>query len=231
MSISTRSIAYSEFRSPAGDLFVAHDGERALGVRPADKHRFTAWLEDHLGAPARPVEMPRPVLRALEDAVSGRDVHRPSLADLDAFDREVLLKTFEIPRGEVRSYAWIASQVGRGGEAREVGASLAANPLPLLVPCHRVVRSDFELGWYNCGGRRAKRAMLTHEGVDVDLLDELAHGRARYVGGDGAEVFCHPTCPAARRIPARHRVLFGSPDGALAAGYRSCEICWPMEQH
>jgi O-6-methylguanine DNA methyltransferase len=176
MSIRTRSITYSEFRSPAGDLFVAHDGDQALAVRPAG-HRSAAWLEDRLGGPARPVAMPRPVLRALEDAVSGRDVHRPSLADLDACDREVLLKTFEIPRGEVRSYAWIASQVGRAGAAREVGASLAANPLPLLVPCHRVVRSDFELGWYNCGGRRAKRAMLAHEGVDVDLLDELARGR------------------------------------------------------
>ena len=231
MSISTRSIAYSAFRSPAGDLFVAHDGERALAVRPADQHRFTAWLEDHLGAPARMAEMPWPVLRALDDAVGGRDVHRPSLAGLDAFDREVLLKTFEIPRGEVRSYAWIASQIGRGGETREVGASLAANPLPLLVPCHRVVRSDFELGWYNCGGRRAKRAMLAHEGVDVDLLDELARGRARYLGSHTAGAFCHPTCLAAREIPATHRVLFRSPEGAKAAGYRACEVCRPLEQH
>jgi O-6-methylguanine DNA methyltransferase len=231
MGTSTKSITYSEFPSPAGDLFVAHDGERALAVRPADQHRFAAWLEDHLGAPARPAEMPRPVLRALEDAVWGRDVHRPSLAGLDACDRQVLLKTFEIPRGEVRSYAWFASQVGRGGATREIGASLAANPLPLLVPCHRVVRSDFELGWYNCGGRRAKRAMLAHEGVDVDLLDELARGRARFVGSDTAGAFCHPTCLAARQIPATHRVLFRSPEGAQAAGYRACEVCRPLEQH
>jgi O-6-methylguanine DNA methyltransferase len=229
MSTTTRSLAYSEFLSPAGRVFVAHDGEQALAVRPAeDPHRFEAWLEGRLGGRARPATMPECVRRTLGDAVGGETAHRPPLADLEGSDRQVLLKTFDIPRGQVRSYAWLACQVGRQRAAREVGAALAANPLPLLVPCHRVVRSDFELGWYNCGGRRAKRAMLAHEGVDVALLDELARRRARYVGSDTTRIFCHPTCPGVTRI-TRHRVLFDSHAAAEAAGYRACQVCRPAE--
>jgi O-6-methylguanine DNA methyltransferase len=211
---------------------VAHDGSQALAVRPADEpRRFEAWLEGRLGGWARPAAMPEPVLRTLEDAVGGRTIHRPPLAGLDESDRQVLLKTLDIPRGQVRSYAWVAAQVGREGAAKEVGATLAANPLPLLVPCHRVVRGDFEVGWYNCGGRRAKRAMLAHEGVNVDLLDEMARQRARYVGSDTTRVFCHPTCPGATDITVRHRVLFQSRAAAEEAGYRACKVCRPAEPH
>lgn len=111
---------------------------------------------------------------ALDAALAGRPA-RPALEDLDEPERRVLLKTFDTPRGQVRTYAWVAAELGRPREAREVGAVLAENPLPLplLVSCHRVVRSDGQLGWYNCGGSAAKRALLAHEGVDVDRIGEL----------------------------------------------------------
>jgi O-6-methylguanine DNA methyltransferase len=226
MSIGTRSIAYSSVGSPVGRVYVAHDGYEALAIRPAgDPRQFESWFEEHVGGSARPAVMPGPVGEALDAAISGRTGRRPSLSGRDDFERLVLTRTFEIPRGQVRSYGWLAAQIGGTSTARDVGAVLADNRLPLIVPCHRVVRSDWQLGWYNCGGRRAKRAMLAYEGVDVGLLDDLVGVRARYVASNTTRVFCHPSCPGARRITAQHRVLIESAAAAEAAGYRACRIC------
>lgn len=69
-----------------------------------------------------------------------------------------------IPKGETRTYGWIARHIGRPGAARAVGRALGANPFAPLIPCHRVVRSDGTLGGYSApGGRDAKRRMLREE--------------------------------------------------------------------
>ncbi|MBO0795035.1 MAG: MGMT family protein, partial [Ktedonobacteraceae bacterium] len=64
------------------------------------------------------------------------------LRDLSEFEQAVLLKALTIPYGEVRSYAWIAREIGRPKAVRAVGSALGHNPVPLLIPCHRVVRSN-----------------------------------------------------------------------------------------
>jgi O-6-methylguanine DNA methyltransferase len=70
----------------------------------------------------------------------------------------------EIPKGQTRTYGWIARHIGRPGAARAVGRALAANLFAPLIPCHRVVRSDGTLGGYSAlGGRAAKRRMLEKE--------------------------------------------------------------------
>ena len=72
-----------------------------------------------------------------------------------------------IPPGETRSYAWLASQAGRPWAARAAGQAMARNPLPILIPCHRVVGSDGRLGGYG-GGLDMKRELLrleTQQGV------------------------------------------------------------------
>ena len=65
------------------------------------------------------------------------------------FERAVLEKALEIPRGEVRPYSWIASEIGRPKAVRAVGSALAHNPVPLVMPCHRVVRADGMIGQYS----------------------------------------------------------------------------------
>lgn len=80
------------------------------------------------------------------------------------FQQAVWRALLEIPRGETRSYAWVARRVGRPGAARAVGQAVGANPLPLLVPCHRVVASDGGLGGFG-GGLEMKRALLRWEGA------------------------------------------------------------------
>jgi methylated-DNA-[protein]-cysteine S-methyltransferase len=69
-----------------------------------------------------------------------------------------------IPYGRVRSYGWVARKVGKPGAARAVGAACGANPVPLLVPCHRVVAGDGSLGGFS-GGLSNKRRLLKLEGT------------------------------------------------------------------
>ena len=75
------------------------------------------------------------------------------------FQREVWEKTRLIPYGEIRSYLWVAEQIKRPGAARAVGQALGRNPLPIVVPCHRVVASDGSLGGFG-GGVEMKRHLL-----------------------------------------------------------------------
>lgn len=84
------------------------------------------------------------------------------LASLSPFDRAALDAAAAIPYGQTQSYAWIAERLGHPGAARAVGAAMAANPVPLLLPCHRVVRSDGGLGGY-IFGLPVKAALLELE--------------------------------------------------------------------
>ena len=81
-----------------------------------------------------------------------------------SFRREVLEETLRIPSGETRTYAWLAERVGRPRAARAVGRVMATNPLPLVVPCHRVVGSNGSLTGYG-GGLRMKETLLRAEGA------------------------------------------------------------------
>ena len=69
-----------------------------------------------------------------------------------------------IPYGRVRSYGWVARKLGQPGAARAVGAACGANPLPLVVPCHRVVAGDGSLGGFS-GGLPVKKRLLRLEGI------------------------------------------------------------------
>ena len=78
------------------------------------------------------------------------------------FQRAVWRVLRRIPRGQTRSYAWVARQIGRPRATRAVGAACRANPVPLIVPCHRVVASDGSLGGFSAG-RDWKRRLLSLE--------------------------------------------------------------------
>lgn len=87
-----------------------------------------------------------------------------ALEECSPFQRKVLEAEWRIPRGMVSTYGRIARRVGVPGGARAVGRALARNPFPIIVPCHRAVRSDGGLGGFQ-GGTRMKRALLEMEGV------------------------------------------------------------------
>jgi methylated-DNA-[protein]-cysteine S-methyltransferase len=83
---------------------------------------------------------------------------------LSGFRREVLEETLRIPAGETRTYGWLAHKVGSPRAARAVGRVMATNPLPIIVPCHRVVASDGSLHGYG-GGLDVKASLLRLEGA------------------------------------------------------------------
>ncbi|MCK9273641.1 MAG: MGMT family protein [Syntrophales bacterium] len=82
------------------------------------------------------------------------------------FQKRVLQKAFEIPRGKVTSYGRLAEKIGAPRAARAVGSALAKNPFPIVLPCHRVVRSNGHLGNFG-GGIHQKRTFLLMEGINI----------------------------------------------------------------
>jgi methylated-DNA-[protein]-cysteine S-methyltransferase len=161
-------VAYRTIDSPVGSLLLAATEQGLVRVAFA--------REDHDQVLGRLAERISPrVLRAPArlDAVA-REIdeyfdHRRDLFDLPldfrlatGFRREVLAHLPEIGYGHTASYAVVAAAAGSPKAVRAVGTACATNPLPIVVPCHRVVRSDGGIGQY-LGGVDAKRALLTLE--------------------------------------------------------------------
>jgi O-6-methylguanine DNA methyltransferase len=143
-----------------GPLFVAWNRE---GISAVMRTQTGAEFEERFRARfGRTTRQAREVPCDLGD--------RFDLRGLSEFEQAVLLKAREIPRGETRTYGWIAAQIGRPAAVRAVGSALRKNPVPVFIPCHRVVRGDGFLGQYALGGSDAKRAILEAEGVEVGAL-------------------------------------------------------------
>lgn len=85
------------------------------------------------------------------------------------FERNVWKTLQEIPHGEVRSYHWVAEKIGNPKASRAVGGACGSNPVPFIIPCHRVIASDGSLGGYGYG-LPIKRQLLKSEGVDLSTL-------------------------------------------------------------
>ena len=221
---------WTVFESAVGSLFIAHSPAGVSAVAPAAgleefRHIHGTRTGRRLGVET---ELPQRMRAKLDRAVeSGRLRTLPvDLRGLSEFQRAVLRKTAEIPPGELRPYGWVAREIGNPGAVRAVGSALAKNPVPVLIPCHRVGRSDGTVGRY-AFGPEMKRALLEAEGADPDALDELAAGGVRFTGTTTTKIFCFPTCGHSRRAAQQHRVDFGSAAAAEEAGYRACKICRP----
>jgi methylated-DNA-[protein]-cysteine S-methyltransferase len=107
------------------------------------------------------------------------DLQILALDRCSAFQQRVLVAESQIPRGWVSTYGRIARYVGSSGGARAVGRALATNPFPIIIPCHRAVRSDGSLGGYQ-GGLDMKRALLQLEGVEFTSAGRVLMNRVRY---------------------------------------------------
>ena len=98
------------------------------------------------------------------------------------FQRAVLRAEFMIPRGQISTYRLIAAHLGSARGARACGNALANNPFPIIIPCHRAIRSDLTLGGYQ-GGLAMKRALLENEGIGFDARGRVAAKRLHYSRG------------------------------------------------
>lgn len=156
--------------TPIGRLLLAARRNRLIRVELPGQDpqaRLTLWLELHLRR-ARLVDSDCPALgkaaKQIEEYfTAGRTEFTLPLDILGtAFQRTVWAVVRTIPFGATRSYGNVAAQAGRPNAVRAVGAAQAANPLPIIVPCHRVIGSDGRLTGYG-GGLATKRWLLDHE--------------------------------------------------------------------
>ncbi len=83
--------------------------------------------------------------------------------NLTSFQKSVLLATAKIPKGKTISYKMLAKNIGKPNAFRAVGTALKNNPLPITIPCHRVIKSNGEIGSYSYGGTLKKRNLLKNE--------------------------------------------------------------------
>jgi O-6-methylguanine DNA methyltransferase len=173
--------------------------------------------------------IPEPLRKQVIDALHGAGVDKPAvdLTEASELERSVAKALLSIPRGEVRSYSWLAQQVGKPKAVRAVANYVARNILPFVVPCHRVVPIGGGVGKYGYGPKM-KRDLLKREGVDVDQLDALAREHVRFIGSRTTKIFCCPTCRDARRIHEENRVPFHDVDEATEKGFRPCRRCQPV---
>jgi methylated-DNA-[protein]-cysteine S-methyltransferase len=137
------------------------------------------------------------------------------LSGVPPFQRKVLRATAGIPFGEARSYGWLAERIGHPRAARAVGTALGRNPVPFIVPCHRILREDGTLGGYGLG-LPMKRSLL--------LLERTT---PLYEGCTSTRIVCRVGCAALRRARHDRRVVFASVDDAGSVGYRPCALCRP----
>src|SRR5262245_22844002 len=166
---------YAVIDTPLGPLRVAWNRRGVSAVDgSADDRSFERAFFARTGRQAvRSTAIPTRLARAIGRRLAG---DRRARIDLDLrgsteFEQAVWMKALEIPRGEVRPYGWIAAEIGRPKAVRAVGTALGHNPIPLIVPCHRVVRTDGTIGQYSMGGPSAKRRILGAEGLDTGRLE------------------------------------------------------------
>jgi O-6-methylguanine DNA methyltransferase len=215
--------AYAYVASPIGGMYVA-SGQHGISavMEAATGEEFERRYRARFG---RRVERRDALAGVLKRAIDGGAGAVVDLATCTPFQRAVLDATRRIPAGTVRPYAWIAREIGHPGAVRAVGTALAKNPVPLVVPCHRVVRSDGEAGEYALGARD-KIALLEHEGVNLPAMRQRVV-RHRFWSAEGETSFCYPFCFRDDQVAGRQFREFRSVRDALAHGLEPCETCHP----
>jgi methylated-DNA-[protein]-cysteine S-methyltransferase len=143
----------------------------------------------------------------------------------NAFQKKVLNGLQTVPRGAVVSYQALGAAVGAAKAARAVGNALHNNPVPIYVPCHRVIASDGRIGGY-VGGDACKLQLLRSEGFAVDG-DTANISNTTVWGHRETKRYCKPGCRIAAHGDRAQIVFFASPEEARRAGMRPCKVCQP----
>jgi methylated-DNA-[protein]-cysteine S-methyltransferase len=163
------AVYYTIFNTSAGWLGIVGSAAGLLRVtlprRSAEE--IKQQLGDNVNHAVLSSEPYEDLMERLKAYFAGHKVDFPDRLDLSAatdFQRKVWEATRLIPRGETRSYTWVAERIGKPGAVRAVGQALGRNPLPIIIPCHRVLASNGELGGYS-GGLEMKMSLLAVEGI------------------------------------------------------------------
>lgn len=172
-TLGMREAHYGFMDSPVGPILVAATDSGVCEVSFLTHHDAYAPVHEletrRILATERQAAI-APAVAQLDDYFSGArdrfdlDV---DLHGISPFTRSVLDATTRVPFGQVTTYGRIAGEIGKAKASRAVGNALGRNPIPIVIPCHRIVRSNGDLGWYT-GGSEIKRSLLGIEGVAYD---------------------------------------------------------------
>ena len=164
---------YAEVQTQLGKLRVGYspDGITMITLAGGSAAAFERAYAKLCGIRPQPGEVPERYRQAVQKAAAGKSFSPVpiDLSGLTEFQLKVLEELQKVPRGEVRTYSWLARKVGRPQAARAVGNTMARNPVPFIIPCHRVVPSSGGIGNYGLG-KSLKRDLLVLEGVPVERL-------------------------------------------------------------
>ncbi len=233
--LRSRRVGFGIFPSPLGPVLIgrSEQGVALVQYLPAGGS-LTAHVRRLLGEDAVEDRAATEGLRAeLMEYLEGRRARLDWPLDLrrmrSEFQRRVLEATAALPYGAVTSYAGIATRIGAPTAARSVAQALRWNPLPIVIPCHRVIGGDGALVGY--AGKRVelKQRLLAIEGVKtVAAHDDFRVSRDRmYLLTTGDTEYCGPTGGDIGWRPLSALTLFGTRERAQAAGFAPCSSCRP----
>lgn len=243
--LRSRLVAYRVFPSPFGYILLARSEQGVVLVEYLGRGR--SLESSRLGrlAGVETVEDGAEIeglYRELRQYLEGRRTRLEWPLDLrlvrSDFHRQVLEATAAIPYGAVVSYSGLARDIGRPRAVRAAAQALRWNPLPIVIPCHRVIGVSGSLVGYAGGEPSRKQRLLAVEGVPTTKArgDLRVMRDAMYVRAPGDAEYCLPTCPsvdpdaapvhAARAFPVGG-LLFGSREQAEAVGFTPCGTCRP----
>jgi methylated-DNA-[protein]-cysteine S-methyltransferase len=138
------SLLYDIFVSPVGTLFLIFSGS-SLAVLSFEKPHDIAYKKG-----AAPESFIKELKSYFQGSNTGFSQEITLLTGTD-FEKKVWLSLKEIPYGETRTYKWIAEKAGNPSATRAAGRALSKNPIPIVLPCHRVIESDGSIGGYSSG--------------------------------------------------------------------------------
>ncbi len=163
------TLTWATLDSPLGTLFLARN---ITGICNLDFGIDESQFMDVLDPMARTEHDPNPLyttMKQLEEYFAGRRQHFDIAVDLSQmthFQRSVLHTAETIPAGNIWTYGEVAKQIGKPKASRAVGQALGRNPIPIIVPCHRVIGSNGQMvGYSGGGGIESKKWLLRLEGA------------------------------------------------------------------
>jgi O-6-methylguanine DNA methyltransferase len=142
-----------------------------------------------------------------------------------AFQKKILESLQRVPRGALISYQALGAAAGSTSSARAVGNAMHNNPVPIYVPCHRVILSNGRIGGYG-GGAIRKLRLLRSEGFTV-AGDATAVPANTIWGHRETKIYCRLSCRTRARVDTAKIFFFADPEQARRAGMRPCKICRP----
>jgi methylated-DNA-[protein]-cysteine S-methyltransferase len=233
--LRSRMVGFGIFPSPLGRILIgrSEQGVALVQYLPAGG-ALPAHVQRLLGEDAVEDRAATEALRAeLVEYLEGRRARLDWPLDLrrmrSDFQRRVLEATAALPYGAVTSYAGIAARIGAPSAVRPVAQALRWNPLPIVIPCHRVIGTSGALTGY--AGRRVelKQRLLAVEGVKTvaGRHDFKVNREAMYTMVTGDSEYCVPTCGSLMSKSLSTLTLFGTREVAEAAGFAPCTSCRP----